>query len=200
MAATGARTSGLPRREEKKPGIRAMFYPFISATFMQITLRLPERTHITWQWIGKTKNVLETSAGLLGFMLLQIPQILLLHLSQHENSKLRCIQKHQDIRFSAGFAECADHNQCPGQAETILPTRVIEVAPVGSPDRPRLLVTFGKKGRYAALSYCGPVTHTENSTSLTWINTFNTYTWMHFLRPFTMPSQLPKTYPFPIFG
>jgi hypothetical protein len=49
---------------------------------------------------------------------------------------------------------CADHSECPGQAETILPTRVIEVAPVDSPDKPRLLVTAGKKGRYAALSYC----------------------------------------------
>jgi hypothetical protein len=36
----------------------------------------------------------------------------------------------------------------------ILPTPVIEVAPVGSPDKPRLLVTAGKKRRYAALSYC----------------------------------------------
>ncbi|RDL39593.1 uncharacterized protein BP5553_03933 [Venustampulla echinocandica] len=59
--------------------------------------------------------------------------------------------RHQIQRW---LAECADHNQCPGQAETILPTRVIEVAPVGSPDRPRLVVTAGKKGRYAALSYC----------------------------------------------
>jgi hypothetical protein len=52
------------------------------------------------------------------------------------------------------LAECADHSQCPGQVETILPTRVIEVAPAISPDRPRLLATAGKKGRYAALSYC----------------------------------------------
>jgi hypothetical protein len=52
------------------------------------------------------------------------------------------------------LVECADHSQCPGQVETILPTRVIEVAPVDSPDKPRLLVTAGKKGRYAALSYC----------------------------------------------
>ncbi|TVY22130.1 hypothetical protein LHYA1_G009244 [Lachnellula hyalina] len=52
------------------------------------------------------------------------------------------------------LAECADHKQCSGQVETILPTRVIEVAPAGSSDRPRLLVTAGKKGRYATLSYC----------------------------------------------
>ncbi|KAH8777996.1 heterokaryon incompatibility protein-domain-containing protein [Hyaloscypha finlandica] len=52
------------------------------------------------------------------------------------------------------LAECADHSQCPEQVETILPTRVIEVAPAISPDRPRLLATAGKKGRYAALSYC----------------------------------------------
>jgi hypothetical protein len=52
------------------------------------------------------------------------------------------------------LAECADHSQCPRQAKTILPTRVIEVAPVDSPDKPRLLVTAGKKGKYAALSYC----------------------------------------------
>jgi hypothetical protein len=52
------------------------------------------------------------------------------------------------------LVECADHRECPGQAETILPTRVIEVAPVDSPDTARLLVTAGRKGRYAALSYC----------------------------------------------
>jgi hypothetical protein len=52
------------------------------------------------------------------------------------------------------LVECADHNQCPRQTETILPTRVIEVAPMDAPDRPQLLVTAGMKGRYAALSYC----------------------------------------------
>jgi hypothetical protein len=60
-------------------------------------------------------------------------------------------------------AECADHKQCPGQADMILPIRVIDVAPVDSPDKPRLLVTAGEKGRYAALSCCWG----SNSSGLT---------------------------------
>jgi hypothetical protein len=35
-----------------------------------------------------------------------------------------------------------------------LPTRLVEVSPVDSPSRPRILSTSGKRGVYCALSYC----------------------------------------------
>jgi hypothetical protein len=57
-------------------------------------------------------------------------------------------------QIQSWLAECAVHDECSGQIETILPTRVIEVAPAGSSCEPRLLVSAGKHGRYVALSYC----------------------------------------------
>lgn len=50
--------------------------------------------------------------------------------------------------------ECGSHKCCVQQSESILPTRVVEVAPEKCPDTPRLLVTEGQRGRYATLSYC----------------------------------------------
>lgn len=52
------------------------------------------------------------------------------------------------------LADCAAHQQCPKQTEKALPTRVIEVSPASASGRPRLRITAGKQGRYAALSYC----------------------------------------------
>ena len=50
---------------------------------------------------------------------------------------------------------CNKHKNCGGVSlYTNLPSKVIEVAPVGSPGVPRLRSTTGLKGSYLALSYC----------------------------------------------
>ena len=50
---------------------------------------------------------------------------------------------------------CNKHIDCGGVSlYTNLPSKVIEVAPVGSPGVPRLRSTTGLKGSYLALSYC----------------------------------------------
>jgi hypothetical protein len=46
------------------------------------------------------------------------------------------------------FDECAEHELCPGEEEVSLPTRLIDVATT------RIVLTRGKLGKYAALSYC----------------------------------------------
>ena len=58
------------------------------------------------------------------------------------------------VQVQNWLLECTEHNLCPKQVETELPTRVIEVDPAGQSSEPRLLVTSGMQGRYAALSYC----------------------------------------------
>ena len=59
---------------------------------------------------------------------------------------------HQQIKY--WLEECGSHECCVQPSESILPTRVVEVAPERCPDTPRLLITEGQKGRYATLSYC----------------------------------------------
>ena len=65
------------------------------------------------------------------------------------------------------LAECALHHCCPPESENILPTRVIEIDPPGSFGKPRLLTSAGKRGQYAALSYCWGV---KPSASLSHFN------------------------------
>jgi hypothetical protein len=43
---------------------------------------------------------------------------------------------------------CANHECCPEQVDTTLPTRVVDVTTL------RVVNTMGKSGKYAALSYC----------------------------------------------
>ena len=50
--------------------------------------------------------------------------------------------------------ECESHESCLPTRAHRLPTRVIEVSPESTPETPRLLVTNGLSGQYAALSYC----------------------------------------------
>lgn len=54
----------------------------------------------------------------------------------------------------AWIRDCAFHEQCEKPQEGPLSTRVIEVAPRDHPDQPRLLLSNGRIGSYAALSYC----------------------------------------------
>ncbi|RDL35768.1 uncharacterized protein BP5553_06380 [Venustampulla echinocandica] len=64
------------------------------------------------------------------------------------------------------LAECRLHDCCPLDNDVVLPTRVIEISPAASPDSPRILVTNGCQGQYAALSYCWgkrPYGHLQNS-------------------------------------
>jgi hypothetical protein len=52
---------------------------------------------------------------------------------------------------------CQTHDECLPIPIAELPTRVIEVMPVDSPETPRLLNTPGMEGQYLTLSYCwGP--------------------------------------------
>ncbi|CAM1503231.1 Fc.00g080070.m01.CDS01 [Cosmosporella sp. VM-42] len=46
------------------------------------------------------------------------------------------------------------HPECPGDALVDLPTRLVEVSPVGARESARLCYTQRKKGTYCALSYC----------------------------------------------
>lgn len=46
------------------------------------------------------------------------------------------------------------HIDCPGPEVVALPTRVLDVGPEDGSHDPRLFLTRGIKGRYAALSYC----------------------------------------------
>lgn len=55
----------------------------------------------------------------------------------------------------AWLSDCAwSHKQCRKPAAGQLPTRVVDVSPGGSSDKPRILETQGKKGEYLTLSYC----------------------------------------------
>lgn len=51
--------------------------------------------------------------------------------------------------------ECgASHEDCPNQTRAALPTRLIELSPLGAPKTTRLRSTAGRNGIYTALSYC----------------------------------------------
>lgn len=50
--------------------------------------------------------------------------------------------------------QCSGHRECSNPEQRILPSRVIEVSPEQNTESPRLFVTNGLKGSYAALSYC----------------------------------------------
>ncbi|KAF8854065.1 HET-domain-containing protein [Acephala macrosclerotiorum] len=47
-----------------------------------------------------------------------------------------------------------EHEECPGSDLAELPTRLIEISPPGAPEYARITSTKGRKGIYAALSYC----------------------------------------------
>jgi hypothetical protein len=51
-------------------------------------------------------------------------------------------QAHQQI--TCWLDECSSHDCYIQRSESILPTRVVEVAPSDCPDMPRILVTGGK--------------------------------------------------------
>ncbi|KAL7932076.1 heterokaryon incompatibility domain-containing protein [Trichoderma chlorosporum] len=51
--------------------------------------------------------------------------------------------------------EClTSHHECPAHLPSDLPTRLVEVSPLGEPESARLCETSGQKGQYCALSYC----------------------------------------------
>ncbi|KUJ16569.1 HET-domain-containing protein, partial [Mollisia scopiformis] len=51
--------------------------------------------------------------------------------------------------------ECSfSHNNCRRRIQNVLPSRLIELSPLGQPQAARLRYTAGQKGNYAALSYC----------------------------------------------
>ncbi|KAL2130147.1 hypothetical protein VTI74DRAFT_6836 [Chaetomium olivicolor] len=53
------------------------------------------------------------------------------------------------------LADCSStHPECRPLSDSPLPTRLIEVAPEGVEGTPRIASTKGRRGKYAALSYC----------------------------------------------
>lgn len=64
------------------------------------------------------------------------------------------------------LSDCASsHEQCRKPAASQLPTRVVDVSPEGSSDKPRLLETRGQRGEYLTLSYCWGKRHVSFLTS-----------------------------------
>ena len=56
-------------------------------------------------------------------------------------------------QIASWMHDCAGHECCAPQIDVPLPSRVIELSPTDNPDRPRLISSNGRKGRYATLSH-----------------------------------------------
>jgi hypothetical protein len=75
----------------------------------------------------------------------------------------QCVNNHAKCQYSMSGRKYDDD-----ELECLLPTRVIDLNEAGSTGQPYVLVTNGRRGRYAALSYCwGASTHITATPLLT---------------------------------
>ncbi|PTB47615.1 hypothetical protein M431DRAFT_526026 [Trichoderma harzianum CBS 226.95] len=130
---------------------RPVWYPSLDED-LKLSIRYNWVDNVLYIW---SRSGIEWSGGDLSWSMYATPNDPAASVV-HSQALLQDLGSPESFDEARGWMdEClTNHHECPAHTPADLPTRLIEVSPLGEPESARLCETSGQKGHYCALSYC----------------------------------------------